>query len=46
MDVTSDLPLLPMPLLPLPDHCVSPPGPVDALSLPVAASPGVDGGPL
>ena len=41
MDVTSDLPLLPMTLLPLPDHCVLPLEPVAALSPPVAASPGV-----
>ena len=41
MDVTSDLPLLPLLLLPLPDHCVLPPGPVAAPSPTAAVSPSV-----
>ena len=41
MDETSDLPDLPMPLLPLPDHCVLPPGPVAATSTTDAASTSV-----
>ena len=38
MDGDSDLPLLPLPLLPLPDHCILPPWPVDGSS-PADADP-------
>ena len=41
MDGTSDLPLLPLPLLPMPDHCVLPLGHVAAPSPTDAASPSV-----
>ena len=40
MDGGSDLPLLPLTLLPLPDHCILPPRPVDGPS-PADADPPV-----
>ena len=41
MDGTSDLPLLQLPLLPLPDHCVLSPGPVVGPYQTDTASPSV-----